>query len=367
MDIARARLRRLLTLSPLVGQTALAAGAAWFLATDALGHSRPFMAPVAAIVALGLTYGQRVRRSLEIAAGVAVGVLIADLILVALGGGAGTIALVVGLAMAVAILLGGRPMVVSQAATSATVVAAISPHGHLTFHRFTEALVGGAVALLINLVLFPVDPVRIARRASTPLLDELAAVLRDIAKALEDRNHPAAEDAFVRARGLDALSARFAEATTAGGETALWSPLRRRDRDRHARFADATEQLTLAVGNVRVIARGALRALDLDARVPPDAIDGLRELAAAARTLAPALDDDDRAARARAHVLRAAGQATIALEQTQNLSASVIVGQVRSTATDLLRGLGVADAQAAREVRAAAARAAEDALRATPR
>ena len=50
--------------------------------------------------------------------------------------------------------------------------------------------------------------------------------------------------------------------------------------------------------------------------------------------------------------MRAAGQATLVLERTGNLSVSVIVGQVRSTAVDLLRGSGMtyedAEAGAAR-------------------
>jgi hypothetical protein len=48
--------------------------------------------------------------------------------------------------------------------------------------------------------------------------------------------------------------------------------------------------------------------------------------------------------------LRAAATATEVLESTGNMSVSVIVGQVRSTATDLLAGTGMAPEEAAAQV-----------------
>jgi hypothetical protein len=48
------------------------------------------------------------------------------------------------------------------------------------------------------------------------------------------------------------------------------------------------------------------------------------------------------------------------LEETANLSVSVIVGQIRSTATDLLRSTGLGRAEAQQLVRAAAAAQAAD-------
>jgi hypothetical protein len=364
--VARARLNRLWTALPAILQTAFAAGVAWLVATELVGHKHPFMAVVSTIVALGLTYGQRTRRSLEITAGVAVGVLVADLIILALGSGPLQIGLVVALAMSVAVLLGGTRLVVTQAATSAAIIATVVMPDHITLARFVDALVGGGVALTVNLVLFPVNPVRLARRAAGPLLNELAAVLRDIAKALEDRDEDAVEDALVRARGVEPLMTRFSEAAVAGSETALWAPLRRRQRAAHARYGEAAAALALAVGDVRVLARGARRAVDLGAHVPPETLGALRELAAAVVALAPSLDDPARSERAREHALRAAGEATIGLERTANLSASVLVGQVRSTATDLLRSLGVEGVAAREAVRAAAKDVAAEALAREP-
>ncbi|MCW3038653.1 MAG: aromatic acid exporter family protein [Solirubrobacterales bacterium] len=350
----RQRLARLWTVLPAVLQTAIAAAVAFSLARDVVGHPGPFVAAVSAIVALGITYGQRTRRAVEIVLGVAVGVFVSDLLTITLGTGPGQIALVIGLAMSAAIVLGGSRLVVSQSATSAALVATVAAPGHLSFDRPVDALIGGGVALLVNLVISPVNPARLARRAATPVLEELAAVLRDVAAALEARDHDGAVDALARARGLDPLMARFAEAAEVGVEVAALSPLRRSHRADLELYRREAEQIDLAVRNVRVLARGAVRAVDLEAHVPPETVVALRELASGAVALAPDPVDPERAARARVHVLDAAGRATLGLERTGNLSASVIVGQVRSMATDLLKGLGATDAEAVDDVRRAA-------------
>jgi uncharacterized membrane protein YgaE (UPF0421/DUF939 family) len=358
----RGRLRRLWALAPALAQTALASGAAWAIATELVGHRRPYMAPVAAIIALGITYGQRTRRAVEVGLGVAVGVLAADLMARWLGTGPLQIILVAGLAMAAAVLLGGQSLVVNQAATSAVFVTTVTVANGAPFQRFFDALIGSAVALAINLVVFPLEPVRLAQRAARPLLDELAAVLDDVAAALAGGGHDAAVDALLRARDLDGSVARFTGAAAIGQEVALYSPLRRRRRPVLARYADAAAHIDLAVRNVRVLARGAIRAVDLEAHVPRDTVEALHGLAGAVRELAPALDDPVRTARAREQALGAAGRATLGLEQTTNLSVSVLVGQVRSTAVDLLQGLGMDDADARVAVRRAAARVEREAL-----
>src|SRR5690242_6449858 len=84
---ARARARRWRAKSWQIGQCAIAAGIAWLVAADLLGHQTPFFAPVAAVVALGTSYGQRLRRVAEVTVGVAVGVALGDLLVAALGSG----------------------------------------------------------------------------------------------------------------------------------------------------------------------------------------------------------------------------------------------------------------------------------------
>ena len=358
----RERLERLRVLAPAVAQTAGAAAGAWLAATLLIGHQRPFLAPVAAIIALASAYGQRTRRAVEIVVGQATGVLISELVVLALGSGALQIGLVVALAMIAVILLGGGRLVLVQAATGAVLIATVAVPDHLTLARVLDALVGGGVALLVGLVLFPIDPVRLMRRHRAPLLEELAAVLDEIRVSLVTGDHDAAAEALASARDLDGSVARFSEAVGVGIEIGRGSPLRRRTLTTMRRNAAAAAEIDMAVRNVRVLARGAIRAADLDAHLPELMLQAVGDLGDAVRGLGAALDDPAAEGPARAAALRAAGRASIGLEHTSNLSASVIVGQVRSTATDLLRALGLHADEAVAAVREAAVRAAAEQL-----
>jgi hypothetical protein len=96
----------------------------------------------------------------------------------------------------------------------------------------------------------------------------------------------------------------------------------------------------------------------LDENMPPGIAEAVRDLAAAVRAFGDALDHPERITTVREHALRAAATATLVLERTGNMSVNVIVGQVRSTATDLLRGLGMENEDAIEAVRRAAHEAA---------
>jgi uncharacterized membrane protein YgaE (UPF0421/DUF939 family) len=352
----RTRLERLRVSWRSILQVGVAAGVAWVIATEVFGHPRPFFAPVAAIITLGLTISQRGRRAVEVAIGVAVGIAVGDLLVLGIGVGAAQLALVVMLATAIAIFLGSGQMLATQAAVSAALVATLQPPTDgVTFARFLDALAGGTVALIVNALLLPADPVSMIRRAARPVLDELAATLEDIAVAIVERDRSLADASLVRARGIDELSDRFAEAVSVARETTVYAPLRRRSRGRVDDYAGAATRVDLAVRNVRVLARGTIRAIRLDENVPPSVAEAVRELAAAVSAFSGSLEDPARAAEVRDHALRAAATATQVLENTGNLSVSVIVGQVRSTATDLLQGTGMTHDEAAEEVGRAAA------------
>jgi hypothetical protein len=202
-------------------------------------------------------------------------------------------------------------------------------------------------------VVLPSDPLRLVREAARPVLGELADTLDDVAAALAARDEGAARTALQRARGIDELGTRFSEAAREGRETARFSPARRRARTAMEFYADAAGRIDLAVRNVRVLARGAIRAVQLDDNVPPEVGEALGELAAAVRALSAALESDLDFAQAREHAGRAAAIATLVLEATTNLSVSVIVGQVRSTATDLMTGTGLTYDEATVAVREA--------------
>jgi hypothetical protein len=311
----------------------------------------PFFAPVAALITLALTGGQRGRRALEVAAGVTIGIAVADAIVFYVGSGVLQLTVIVLLAMAIAVLLGGGVLAVTQAGVSAAFVVTLEQPEGFVFDRTYHAAIGCACALLVSYVILPLDPLRLVRGAAGPVLRELAGTLEDIAAALDAGDIDAAKVALMRARAADPLARDFSDALITGRETAVAALPRRRALRTIDVYTHAGAHLDLAVRNVRVLARGAVRALEIGDHVPPGATAALRELAEAVRSLEPWLHDQDAAGAAREHAVAAAREASAVLEQTANLSVSVIVGAVRSAAVDLLRSIGTDREQAVRLVR----------------
>jgi uncharacterized membrane protein YgaE (UPF0421/DUF939 family) len=336
-------------------QAGVAVAAAWAVAKWVLGHPAPFFAPISAVIALGTSYHQRGRRAVELVLAVTLGIAAADLLASQLGPGVAQLALAVSIAIGLGVFFGTSALFVNQVAVSTVLVFTVSTAGGFSFARALDALTGGTVALLVAAVILPADPLRILRDAARPVLDELAETLGDIATALRRRDQELAEAALVRARGIDALGERLFDATLESRETTRISPARRRARGTVEFYAEAAARIDLAVRNVRVLARGALRALSLDENVPPEVADALGDLAAAVRALGAALERGHDVDEVRDPALRAAATATRVLEGTTNLSVSVIVGQIRSTATDLLTGIGYTYEEATGAVREAAA------------
>src|SRR6476660_5814026 len=165
--IGRVRGNLLLTV-----QAGCAAGIAWLIAHDLMGHRTPFFAPIAAVIVLGVSVGQRLRRAVELVVGVALGIGVGDLLIWWIGTGPVQIAAGVFLAMVTAVFLGGSPTVVGQAASSAVLVATLAPPQHgIYFSRFFDALVGGLTGVLVMALLLPLNPLRHIQRAAGPALE----------------------------------------------------------------------------------------------------------------------------------------------------------------------------------------------------
>jgi hypothetical protein len=343
-----------------VVQAAVAASLAYLLATVVIGHETPFFAPIAAVISLSVTLGQRVRRAVELVFGVAVGLVLADALVRVIGTGTVQIGIVVLLAMAAAVFIGGGTLLVNQAAVSALLVVVLQPPDQVfSPDRFIDAITGGLVALAVS-YLFPINPERLVERAARPIFDELVAVLGEIAGALKDGDRGRAERVLGRARRIDEerVSA-FYEALSAGHETARLSPTRRRALGHLELYANAGSRIDLAVINTRVLARGAANMLRRGEPAPALLPEAILDLSRAVRALAAYLEEPREPEEARRYALEAASRATEILRERHDLATSVLVGQVRSAAVDILRSTGMDQASALRALEEAAGRASE--------
>jgi len=132
-----------------IAQAALSAGLSWLIAVHIVGHRVPFFAPVAAVVCLSLSLGERLRRVIELIVGVGIGVGVGDLLISRVGTGPWQIALVVTLAMSVAVLLDCGAVSTVQAAVSAILISTLYVPGDAAgINRVVDGLIGGATDLL---------------------------------------------------------------------------------------------------------------------------------------------------------------------------------------------------------------------------
>ena len=342
-----------------VAQSAAAASLAYFLAQVLLGHESPFFAPIAAVISLSVTVGSRPRRAVEMVFGVAVGLMVADLLVLVIGTGTLQIAAVVLLAMAAAVFFGGGTMLVNQAAVSAILVVVLQPRAAVfSPDRFLDALVGGGIALLVGFLL-PANPERLVGRAVAPVLDELSALLQEISAVLETGDPERARRTLLRAREMDDRVRRLNEALAAGHETARLSPTRRRSLRHLDLYASAGARIELAVINTRVLARGAANATRRGDAVPGKLPEAVLDLSRSVKALGVFLEESGGAEEARRHALDAARRATEVLIERHELGISVLVGQVRSAAVDLLRSTGMDQASALEALEDAAGRASD--------
>lgn len=359
VDAGRGRVgdgaRRLLANAELLLQTSLAAAIAWFIAHDVLGHPRGFFAPVTAIIALGIGPGRRIRRVAEIGVGVAVGIAVGDLLVSIIGSGAVQLGFIVLLAMGVAVMLGGRPLLVAQAAVSAVLVTTLeAPTRADSATRFVDAFVGGIVGVAV-LALIPLNPLGRVRRTARGVLGEMANVLDAIADALERRDPIAARQALARARALDSSLETFLEAVQLAEEAGQLRPGARTRRGIR-RYTAAVGPLDFVVRDIRVLARATVRAVELEHDVPAALPEAIRDLARAVRGVGDALDRGYQARAPEEDVLVAAVErASRAASGPVDMPIGALVGQIRSTATDLLRAIGLDESTATALVRRVAA------------
>ncbi|MDH2428045.1 FUSC family protein [Sphaerisporangium sp. TRM90804] len=339
-DSMGGRLRRLATMAPSILQCAAAAALAWVVAKDLLHHPRPFFAPIAVVICIGVALGRRVRRMAEMVAGVSVGVGVGDLLVLRIGSGPLQLALVVALAMAAAVLLDSGQVIVLQAGSSAVLVATLlPPTGSGGLDRMVDALTGGVIGIAA-VALLPANPIALAHRHARVVLDELADALEGAAEAIAAQDITLAADALDKVRGSQKAVEDLRAALLAGREIAVLSPLRWNARARLRRYQAAATPVDHALRNTRVLLRRTLAAMRDREPMRHDLPARLRGLADTARLLRDELGAGAEPVRARQAAFAVAEEIRGVLDPDDGFSTHVITAQLRSIAVDLLVATG---------------------------
>jgi hypothetical protein len=272
------------------------------------------------------------------------------------------IAVVVALAMTVAVFFGRGELGVNEAAISGAILTiAFQPAAGAGFlpERLLEGLIGCGVALAVN-ALLPINPERMVEKAAHPVFGDSVAVLEELAAALDEGDLERAERVLLRAREIDERVSGFKEALAAGRETARLAPPRRRTLRHIDLYAAAADQIDLTVRNVRGLARAVASAVRYGSPAPEPLSQAILGLARAVEALATYLERSGQPEDTRRFALKAAGEATALLkEHHEDLATSELVGRIRTTAIDVMRGTGMDREATLRAIEEAASHATE--------
>ncbi|MFB7720287.1 aromatic acid exporter family protein [Nocardia sp. NPDC056100] len=332
------------SLLPIV-QCAVGAGVAWFIAHNIVGHPQPFFAPMAAMISIGVSFGARLRRAVELIVGVAVGIGIGDLFVSWAGTGIWQISVLVIFAMCTAVFLDGGPVITMQAASSAVLVATLLPPASGNSNlRIIDALVGGMVGIVV-VAAIPLHPVRRARQQAADILGVMGNSLTECAAGLLEHDAEKIKVALEAVRGTQSNLDTLRSTLEGGREISRISPLYWNSRARLERLREVADPLDNAVRNSRVLLRRALSLVRDDEILDPrltleverlgQAVDMVRQM-----VLADPGDQPDAAEATR--VLRTVAKgATKDLVDGAGISAHVVFAQIRSIVVDLMQVCGM--------------------------
>ena len=350
----QARLKRVRKRLLPILQIGLAAGLAYFLARDVAGHPRPFFAPISVVIIIGMTGGDRVSKSLDMALGCILGVLVGDLIFYRLGEGGWQIAVIVAGSLLIASFLSSSILVNNQAAIGAILIATIMPPGaEVTgIDRTVDAIIGCLVALA-TIALIPQAPMQSARAEVSKVLGIMSSVLDDVSDGLRDNDSASIDEALDLIRGTQTGIDDLAAAIKAGQETSRVSPFLWGTRRYINSLARVIPPVDNAVRTTRVLARRAGVLADDNDSATPAQIQLLDTLSQVCLELSEVYDVNSRVAQATVipqcvNELRQAAQEAgmDVIPDNGVLSAYAILAQTRSLIVDLLMVCGMSNESA---------------------
>jgi uncharacterized membrane protein YgaE (UPF0421/DUF939 family) len=334
---------------PVLQQTG-AAVAAWVIAEQLVQHRQPIFAPMAALVGLNASRGERGTNAFRLLLGVAYGIVTAEAATALLGyRNATTLAAALFAAIMGPVALGAERIVIAQAGVSA-ILAVATGEPQAGPERLIDASIGVTVALVVSQLLLPAEPVALLRRAEAAALRQMAGALARGVDALELDDpllatHVVEDLQDVGDRLAHLRSVRVSSSRSAHASPIWWTRVASVQRE-----SEAAGRLELLGSECLVLTRTAVAA-------PPE---GHRTLAPVLRrlsriliTLAAALDDAESRKHAGDQALTLVGE----LAQPRGGNDRVIEAvsaAVWGLAVDMQVFCGVGELEALDAVRAAA-------------
>ena len=343
-----ARVGRLRSRSVYIIQATVGAGLAYWVAHVLFGHAQPFFAPMSAVIILGLSGGDRMKRALEMSIGGIIGVAVGDILFEFVGQGPFQITVIVLAGLVFGSFITKSPMITNQIVFGAILIATIFPptEGMGGLERAIDAMIGSAIGL-ITIALIPKSPLGEARREVCKVLGMASSVLSDVSYGLRNNDPKLIEDAREAVRGTQSNINNMLDAAKSGREAAEVSPLMWASRRSIRSLERILEPVDNAVRGVRVLSRRAMVLSEDHDTVSDAQLELIDELSGILQELSELYNHKNKADVAHEIPevivkLRMVGaRASMDVVQEQSLSAYAILAQTRSIIVDLLMVCGM--------------------------
>lgn len=328
-------------------QAGLAAGLSYYVGLHVFGHAQPFFAPMATVIVLSTTGGERFRRAFELVLGVSIGVGLGDVLIAQVGSGVWQIAIAVSLAIVLGTIADKGVLVANQASFAAVLIATILPPGTSGgADRMIDALVGGLVGITV-IALVPESPLRSGRREIAKILHTAASVQREVAAALRSHDTDRIATALLRARGTQGQINQMIAAANMGRETIQASPLLWAQRRRIQSLIRILNPVDNVMRNTRVLARRSLVLCEDKDEVSLRQIEIIEQLADVSEHLSRLYQGTSEVSDSKEipglikRLKEIGANASIDIAEGQVLSAQVVLAQSRSLVVDHLQICGL--------------------------
>ena len=242
--------------------------------------------------------------------------------------------------MSTALLLDQGVLFVNQAAIQAIFVSVLLPTPGAAFTRWTDALIGGGVALVAAAVV-PRAPLRRPREQAGVVVRKISTLLRAAAESILDGDVERSMVVLRDARSTDELITELRAAADEGLSVVRSSPFRRRHRGPVRAMAELVEPLDFALRNTRVLVTARRGGDYRHQPIPASYAAMLDDLANVTDAIADELGGRPGSHRGPRPSRRSWAGAPRTSSARSDLSAEVMLAQVRSLVADLLAVTGM--------------------------
>ncbi|PEC49027.1 aromatic acid exporter family protein [Bacillus sp. AFS096315] len=234
-------------------KTALAAGLSWLVASTVYHSHYPYFAALGAILTVQVTVFDSINKGIYRVSGVVVGVIVSIIVGHWLPVNYLTVALVVFVGMAFSTAIRLHPQIISQVAVSTLLVLAFGGMQGYAVDRIVETIFGCVIAVLINTVVIPPNPIPDAEKKVLYLSDYASTVLKNLAFAYQVQSLSPVDMPYVQE--LLHETEKTYQAVQVSLQSLRYSPLLRNRRSRVIALSNIILRFERITSQIRGIAR----------------------------------------------------------------------------------------------------------------